>query len=106
MCNSFKFPVPELAAHIQDQWAVELAGKLNLSVSEVRAAPIDLLSTSLAATRIELMDESVVEFRNAFFIVSEKRRTIAVFTEHCGYHLFPYHEAKIFADGKLVFQQI
>ena len=52
------------------------------------------------------MDESVVEFRNAFFIASDERRAIAVFTEHCGYHLFPHHEAKIFADGKLVFQQL
>jgi hypothetical protein len=41
------------------------------------------------------MDDSFVEFRYAFVIVSDKRKTLAVFTEHCGYHLFPYHEAKV-----------
>jgi hypothetical protein len=47
----------------------------------------------------------VVEFQWAFHIVSESKKAIAVFTEHCGHHLYPYHEAQIFRDEKLVFQQ-
>ena len=52
------------------------------------------------------MDESFVEFRSACCIVSGKKRAIAVLTEHCGYHVFPIHEAKIYNDGKLIYQQM
>lgn len=51
------------------------------------------------------MDRSVVQFHYAFFIVSESKRAIAVFTEHCGNHIFPYHASKIYRDGELVYEQ-
>lgn len=53
--------------------------------------------------RIEFMDQSCVEFWYAIFIVSESKRAIAVFTEHCSHHLYPYLDAKIYRDGKLVY---
>jgi len=52
------------------------------------------------------MDGSEVRFSYAFHVVSEVRRTIAVFTEHCGHHLYPYHEAKIYRDDVLVYEQV
>jgi hypothetical protein len=66
-------------------------------------SPEELLSSGLAARdfpsdhdlRIILMDGSMVRFRYAFAIESETKRAIAVFTEHCGYHVFPHHEAVI-----------
>ena len=54
--------------------------------------------------RIELMDGSKVEFRCAFALVNESQHAIAVFSEHCGYHVFPCHEAKLFHDGVLVYE--
>ncbi|WP_186411810.1 hypothetical protein [Candidatus Propionivibrio aalborgensis] len=51
------------------------------------------------------MDDSQVEFKYAFFIVSETRKAIAVFTEHCGHHVFPYHEARVFREGLLSYEQ-
>ena len=55
--------------------------------------------------RVELMDESVVEFKHALFIVSEEKKAIAVFTEHCGHHVLPFHEAKVFVDGQARYVQ-
>lgn len=99
-----KFPVPRLTAEAVIEWANELAELVGCS-------PDDLLqnteSIPLAhdTVRVELMDQSVVEFRNALFVVSEDRRAIAVFTEHCGHHVLPYHEARVFVSGELRYSQ-
>lgn len=100
-----KYAVPVMADLIQGQWALELADKLNVSVEAISSGQLDLLSVSLKSVRIVLMDESVVDFKDSLFVVSESRRAIAVFTEHCGYHVFPYHEAKVYVDGELVYEQ-
>jgi hypothetical protein len=42
--------------------------------------------------RIEFEDDSKVEFRYAFVVEAPEFKEIAVFTEHCGYHLFQLHE--------------
>ncbi|UOQ74172.1 hypothetical protein [Hymenobacter cellulosilyticus] len=42
--------------------------------------------------RIQFEDGSHVEFRHAFVIEAPELREVAVFTEHCGYHLFPLYE--------------
>jgi hypothetical protein len=34
-------------------------------------------------------DGSAATFQHAFFIVDEEHQEIGVFTEHCGYHVFP-----------------
>ncbi len=54
--------------------------------------------------KIELMDGSVVEFRYAFFLTNYEKKAIAVLTEHCGYHVFPMWEAKVYRDGVLAFE--
>lgn len=54
---------------------------------------------------MKLMDGSVVQFERAFHIASEAKRAIAVVMEHCGHHVFPYHEAKVYRDGLLVYAQ-
>lgn len=51
------------------------------------------------------MDGSIVQFEWAFQIASEAKRAIAVFTEHCGHHVYPHHEAKVYRDGLLVYAQ-
>jgi hypothetical protein len=42
--------------------------------------------------RITFEDDSKVEFRYAFVMEAPELREIAVFTEHCGYHIFPFYE--------------
>ncbi|MCC3155626.1 hypothetical protein LJ737_00145 [Hymenobacter sp. 15J16-1T3B] len=42
--------------------------------------------------RITFEDRSTVRFRFAFAIDAPEWREVAVFTEHCGYHLFPLYD--------------
>ncbi len=45
--------------------------------------------------RIQLPDGSHAFFRYAFIIVNDDSGEIAVFTEHCGYHIFPASGAEV-----------
>lgn len=40
--------------------------------------------------QITFEDGSNAFFKWAFFIADESKREVAVFTEHCGYHIYPY----------------
>jgi hypothetical protein len=95
------YPVPRNAQAVIQEWTPELAEHFTCTVAEVRSSmfsfPHDIL--------VELMDGSTVNFRYAFALVSEAKRAIAVFTEHCGHHVFPYHEARIYRGGTLVYEQ-
>ena len=50
----------------------------------------EFLSETTVSIRFE--DGSHVEFRYAFVIEALDFREVAVFTEHCGYHLFPLYD--------------
>lgn len=97
------FPVPTLARQIELEWAEELADYFGRSAKEVEDKVRPWLDFPSGRIRIQLMDSSVVEFERSIFIVNEGKKAIAVFTEHCGNHVFPYHEAKIFRDGEKVY---
>ncbi|MDM0121972.1 hypothetical protein [Variovorax arabinosiphilus] len=101
----FKYPVPRLAAQTASDWSEELGVHLGCSAVDVRERSEAVMKFPLETVRMELMDGSLVEFRFAFFIVSDTKKAVAVFTEHCGHHVFPYHEAKVFIDGRLVYEQ-
>jgi hypothetical protein len=100
------YALPAMSAYICEQWADEIAALLKATPENIRGGEIDLFATTLATVRVELMDDSFVEFRSACCIVSGEKRAIAVLTEHCGYHVFPIHEAKIYHEGKLTYQQM
>jgi hypothetical protein len=100
------YAIPTMSTIIRDQWADEIATLLETTSTNIHSGVMDLFATQLDTVRIELMDESFVEFRFACCIVSGHKRAIAVLTEHCGYHVFPIHEAKIYREGKLIYQQI
>lgn len=100
------YAIPAISAFICNQWAEEISDLLQTSPEEIRTNGVDLFGASLSTVRIELMDDSIVEFRMACCIVSGGKRAIAILTEHCGYHIFPIHQAKIYRDGELVYQQI
>lgn len=97
------YPVPRMACEIENEWADELGRRFGRSAAEVKAEVRPWFDFPPVTVRIELMDTSFVEFRRAFYLISETKRAVAVFTEHCGNYVFPYHEAKIFEDGDLVY---
>ncbi len=101
-----KYPVPQLAKQIQSEWSHQLAQHLGCTAEELRTSPERFMSYPPMSVRVELMDGSVVEFKYAFALIAEELKAIAVFSEHCGHHVFPYHEAKVYQDGELRFQQV
>jgi len=99
------YPVPTLARQIEHDWASELAEHFHRRVEDVLEKSRPWFDHPSGQLCITLMDGSVVNFFWAFHIVSETKKAIAVFTEHCGNHVFPYHEAKVHRDGKLLYEQ-
>jgi hypothetical protein len=100
------FPVPRLAEQLVLEWAPALAARFGVDESTFRSAParyMDYPNPSDGGCRVELMDGSVCEFRWAFAIASPEQRTVAVFTEHSGVHLFPLAEARVFESGRQLF---
>jgi hypothetical protein len=85
-----------MAGQVLDEWAAEVAAAVGRSVEQVRNKGLGASDFPLDHDlRIELVDGSFVQFRYAFAVPSTAKRAIAVFTEHCGYHVFPEHEAVI-----------
>ena len=99
------YPVPSLARQLETEWAPDIAAHFGRSVDEVLQQLRPWFDFPGGQLRIELMDGSVMQFERAFHIAGEAKRAIAVFTEHCGHHVFPYHDAKVYHDGVLVYAQ-
>ena len=99
-----KFPVPRLADAVVLEWADELAAQIERDPEDLRRSP-ESIDFSHDTVRAELMDGSVVEFRSALVVVNEAKKAIAVFTEHCGHHVLPFHEAKVFVGNELRYSQ-
>ncbi|WP_460677339.1 hypothetical protein [Hymenobacter coalescens] len=45
-----------------------------------------------SVVRIRFEDDSAVDFKHAFILKAPEWHELAVFTEHCGYHLFQLHD--------------
>jgi hypothetical protein len=99
------FPVPSLASQIEQEWSEELAARFGCPLEAFRAMPTRHMQYPHDTARIDLMDGSHVQFRNAFFIARPQKKTVAVFTEHCGHHVLPFHEARVFCNGELRYEQ-
>jgi hypothetical protein len=99
------YPVPRHSKTVITEWADDLASRFGCSAQVVQGQSVQWLSFPSETVRIELMDESCIEFKYSFHLVNEGKRSIAVFTEHCGHHVFPYHEARVFVNGALVYEQ-
>lgn len=98
-----KFPVPALAKQLEQEWAPQLAARFEVDLTEFLARPTRLMNFPAQTVTVELMDGSSANFRWAFPLVDAPRRAIAVFTEHCGHHIYPSHEARVLVDGVLVY---
>ena len=97
------FPVPRLSRELELEWAAPLSKHFGQDLANFLASPDRFMQFPSESVRIELMDGSAVEFKCAFALVSENLRAICVFTEHCGHHVFPYHEAKVYQGGRLTY---
>lgn len=93
------FPVPQASRAIELDWAPRLAERFGVDVEEFRSQPTRHFSYPLEGVRVVLMDESEVRFKYAFALHWEEKRALAVFTEHCGHHVFPDHEAVVSSGG-------
>jgi hypothetical protein len=100
-----KFPVTRQATETINEWAEPLARRAGVLLEEFLANPEQYMNYPISSVRVELMDGSQLEFRYAFALVSEELRAIAIFSEHCGHLVLPYHEAKVYQAGKLHFPQ-
>lgn len=77
-------------------WAGKLAETLGRPAEELRAKGLGAGDfPSGHDLHIRLADGSFVCFRYAFCLVNEKTLRLAVFTEHCGYHLFSAQDAVV-----------
>ena len=83
------YPVNRISEDMEREWAGELARRFDQEVVDFLAAPSTFMRYPIESVRVELMDGSHVEFKYAFALVSEERKAIAVFTEHCGHHVYP-----------------
>ena len=98
------YPVPRLAKEVVSAWSEELAAHFGVTAQDIKDQSTRLISFPLESVRIELMDGSKAEFKYAFALFNESQRAIAVFTEHCGHHIFPAHDAKVFRDDVLIYE--
>jgi hypothetical protein len=98
------YPIPELAQRLEKQWAELLSQHFSVDLEAFLAEPVRHMDFRNQSVRVELMDGSAATFRWAFPVVDEQRKTIAVFTEHCGHHLFPIHDARVSIDERVVFE--
>jgi hypothetical protein len=64
--------------YLPDHWQQWLRERGRLSVADFGQSKVLL----------RFVDGSSAFFEYAFFTVDEKRGELAVFTEHCGYHVF------------------
>jgi hypothetical protein len=75
---------------VVEAWAVALSATLNRPITTLQTE--GLTAGDFPADRelaITFPDHSHATFRYAFFLVDPASRRVAVFTEHCGYHVFP-----------------
>jgi hypothetical protein len=76
-------PFEQLPKHWQ-QWIIKYA-------RETSGGKYDQLGASdfSGSVKIKFPDGSFVLFEYAFYAIDRSKKELAVFTEHCGYHIFP-----------------
>ena len=88
--------LPRLAQQILVEWAEELSQHLGRSAEEIVQRGLSASDFPAdESLHIKLMDGSFVQFEYAFYVANPEKFAVAVFTEHCGYHVFPSRGAEI-----------
>jgi hypothetical protein len=75
---------------LPERWAKKLKAHLSdeLGADRDHLSAMDFSSQSL---KINFQDGSSAFFRYAFYLLDRELNEVAVFTEHCGYHIFPLY---------------
>lgn len=77
---------------LPERWKVKVQDYLNAK-GETKYKTLSTSEFSANSTvKIKFEDDSKVEFKFAFIIEAPEFGEVAVFTEHCGYHLFTLYE--------------
>jgi hypothetical protein len=91
-----KYPVAQRVQALILDWAEELSGALGRPVEEIRQSGLSSFDFPAGSQlHVRLMDGSTMQFRYAFHLVRKSDHALAIFTEHCGYHVFPLHDAEV-----------
>jgi hypothetical protein len=85
---------PRYAAIIRE-WADDLAPVVGRSAAEIREKGLLVEDFPHQELEIQFVDESSARFKFAFFVESQAKKAVAVFTEHCGYFVLPIAGLKI-----------
>lgn len=95
-------PYGKRAKQIISDWSEELATKLGRSAQELETRGLNASDFPISScVKLLFPDGSKVHSQHAFYVTSELRSAIAVFTEHCGYHIFPLIGTKGLSGCKL-----
>lgn len=81
----------DLAQNMPERWQTKFAAYLS-GKGRTQLGAGDFPNSGL---RICFPDESEARFRYAFAIRDDEWGEVAVFTEHCGYHVFPGIETTV-----------
>lgn len=77
-------------------WVNELSAKLEHSPEEILKRGLGAGDFKInSEVKLKFPDGSTASFLHAFFVASEQRQTVAVFTEHCGYFEFSSYDLEI-----------
>ena len=72
-------------------WSQELAEHLGRPAEQIRWGGLSAFDFRAGKfVEIVFSDGSQINFKYAFAIISEQRKAVAVFTEHCGYYVFAF----------------
>ena len=74
--------------HLPEHWSAWLRAYRPQTGGELRANDFG------GTVELEFEDESEARFKWAFCALDSERDELAVFTEHCGYHVFSSRELK------------
>ena len=77
--------LPEHWQHWVETWAYERSGGKRNRLG---------LEDFNGSVKLHFPDDSYAVFEFAVYAVDEERQELAVFTEHCGYHVFPLPDLK------------
>lgn len=88
---------------LPQRWQDKIAEYLKETGSKFNEFGADAFQHNL---KIEFVDGSKASFNYAFYWVDTENKEVAVFTEHCGYHIFNLLAVKLETidkkDGKII----
>jgi hypothetical protein len=82
-------------SNLPEHWKERLADHIKATRGEERKQLLAYDFKCNQSVNINFPDRSSATFHFAFYIAAPEINEFAVFTEHCGYHIFPFYDAEI-----------